>query len=52
MAYQLTDDGKIKDTKTGFVLPDNYWIMDLLNLKQKRIDELEKYIVENDLTMI
>ena len=39
--YEQNKDGLIVDTATGFVLPDNYWIVDLLNLKEKRIRELE-----------
>lgn len=39
--YVLDNDGRIKDTVSGFVLPDNYWIVDLLNLKEEQINELK-----------
>ena len=42
MRYELNDDGLIKDTLTGFVLPDNYWTCDLLNLKEKQIKDLQE----------
>lgn len=43
--YCLVGD-KVKDTKSGFILPDLYWIVDLLNLKEDRINELESMIEE------
>ena len=37
--YVQTDDGNVKDTVTGFVM-DIYYVVDLLNLKEKQILEL------------
>lgn len=40
MRYELNSDGLIVDTMSGFVLPDNTWICDLLNLKENEINKL------------
>ena len=37
--YVQTGDGNVKDTVTGFVM-DIYYVVDLLNLKEKQILEL------------
>lgn len=39
MRYVQTDEGNIKDTHTGFVM-DIYYVVDLLNMKERVIEEL------------
>jgi len=39
MRYVQTEDGNIKDTHTGFVM-DTYYVVDLLNMKERVIEEL------------
>ena len=39
--YVLNEKQQIVDSLTGFILQDNYWTCDLLNLKENRIKELE-----------
>lgn len=39
--YVLNNKQQIVDTETGVTLPDNYWVVDLLNLKEDKIKELK-----------
>lgn len=39
----VQEDGKVKDTTNGMIY-DIYWVVDLLNLKENRINELEELL--------
>lgn len=39
----VQEDGKVRDTSNG-MLYDLYWVVDLLNLWDRKIKELEKMI--------